>query len=653
VAQERVEFLFAAQVEGQQQMQKLIASVDSLRAETEKLKGANAGLASSTETVIRNGTRYNNVADAQSKQLRQQRQGTQQLGMQFNDLATSISTGASPIQAFNQQLGQVGFAMSQMGGAAGKVGAFLAGPWGAAILVATMVLTPFIESLFDVSEATKEAEEAAKKMDSAVEARMQSEYNLRLALADTAKEYRQIRLEMMANAAQAVKTASVELNARLKVLNALQAEQEALEEKAAGAGGLRAQAEMTTGQVLDRARVGGGIKNSITAVKAQITALEGATAKLNAATIDVAQAQRKVDKGTSEPKNKTVSEIEKLRAAQQKVIDEFEAGKLTYADFETQLTAVTDAYKEARNPAEEFLSKFKEADQAAKKFDDAAVNLANKSLPDWLIALRSINAEYKFLADNNRETTKRMSDLGQMATATAAGPLEAMLEKYEKMNTGLSPIQEDMAALAHIMNILSEEGSAAGVNLEYIAMLYKRIREEMDKAEVTKKNAEIKSSFESIGNAVSDAFKGMLTGATSFKDGMKSIINSVIDELWKLYVVKQIVGFFTDTVMPALKIPKFANGTMNAPGGLALVGERGPELVNLPKGSQVIPNHKMKGGIGGGINITVDARGSSDPAAVRAQVQQGILEAAPAIIAAAEARTTRGLRRPRLAGVMQ
>jgi hypothetical protein len=100
-------------------MQKLIASVDSLRAETEKLKSANAGLASSTETVIRNGTRYNNMADAQSKELRRQRQGTQQLGMQFNDLATSISTGASPIQAFNQQLGQIGFAMSEMGGKAG------------------------------------------------------------------------------------------------------------------------------------------------------------------------------------------------------------------------------------------------------------------------------------------------------------------------------------------------------------------------------------------------------------------------------------------------------------------------------------------------------------------------------------------------------
>lgn len=39
--------------------------------------------------------------------------------------------------------------------------------------------------------------------------------------------------------------------------------------------------------------------------------------------------------------------------------------------------------------------------------------------------------------------------------------------------------------------------------------------------------------------------------------------------------------------------PKFASGTKSAPGGLAIVGERGPELVNLPAGSQVIPNHRL------------------------------------------------------------
>jgi hypothetical protein len=34
----------------------------------------------------------------------------------------------------------------------------------------------------------------------------------------------------------------------------------------------------------------------------------------------------------------------------------------------------------------------------------------------------------------------------------------------------------------------------------------------------------------------------------------------------------------------------FQRGTRFAPGGLSLVGEGGPELVNLPRGSQVFPN---------------------------------------------------------------
>lgn len=52
------------------------------------------------------------------------------------------------------------------------------------------------------------------------------------------------------------------------------------------------------------------------------------------------------------------------------------------------------------------------------------------------------------------------------------------------------------------------------------------------------------------------------------------------------------------------KIPGFANGTNFAPGGDALVGERGPEVIRLPKGSQVTPNHNLKG-LSGDTNITL------------------------------------------------
>lgn len=55
-----------------------------------------------------------------------------------------------------------------------------------------------------------------------------------------------------------------------------------------------------------------------------------------------------------------------------------------------------------------------------------------------------------------------------------------------------------------------------------------------------------------------------------------------------------------------LRLPRFASGVENFSGGLAVVGERGPELVNLPRGSDVIPNHK----IGAGqttINVSINA----------------------------------------------
>lgn len=45
----------------------------------------------------------------------------------------------------------------------------------------------------------------------------------------------------------------------------------------------------------------------------------------------------------------------------------------------------------------------------------------------------------------------------------------------------------------------------------------------------------------------------------------------------------------------------YAGGGSNLPGGLALVGERGPELVNLPGGSDVIPNHRL----GTTVNLSV------------------------------------------------
>ena len=61
-------------------------------------------------------------------------------------------------------------------------------------------------------------------------------------------------------------------------------------------------------------------------------------------------------------------------------------------------------------------------------------------------------------------------------------------------------------------------------------------------------------------------------------------------------------------VLGAIKVPGFAQGTNFAPGGLALVGEQGPELVKLPRGSQVTPNNELQRAMGGDAGFVLSHR---------------------------------------------
>ncbi len=79
----------------------------------------------------------------------------------------------------------------------------------------------------------------------------------------------------------------------------------------------------------------------------------------------------------------------------------------------------------------------------------------------------------------------------------------------------------------------------------------------------------------------------------------------------------------------------YANGTNYAPGGLSVVGERGPELVNLPQGSGVMSNHKLMQSLNDNnnqpsiapANLNVNVIGANGDEHVRALVRQGVGQA--------------------------
>lgn len=81
----------------------------------------------------------------------------------------------------------------------------------------------------------------------------------------------------------------------------------------------------------------------------------------------------------------------------------------------------------------------------------------------------------------------------------------------------------------------------------------------------------------------------------------------------------------------APKVPGYANGTNFHPGGLAVVGERGPELVSMPRGSRVTPNGEWGGG--GKLQVEVVANNNGFGAIVRNHAGQVVAEAAPSLMA--------------------
>jgi len=138
------------------------------------------------------------------------------------------------------------------------------------------------------------------------------------------------------------------------------------------------------------------------------------------------------------------------------------------------------------------------------------------------------------------------------------------------------------------------------------------------------------SAGRSLGTKVIDGIKEGISGAASIASGLaqavknkvRGVINSgIIDR------VNRAVEFTIDlpfggsfTVNPP-NIPHIARGTGNFPGGLAMVGEFGRELVNLPPGAQVASARETKRiTSGGGEGVVVNVHTNADPYAIGREV---------------------------------
>lgn len=243
------------------------------------------------------------------------------------------------------------------------------------------------------------------------------------------------------------------------------------------------------------------------------------------------------------------------------------------------------------------------------------------------------------------------------AAANLRRELDAVLAKADPARARGQQLFADIGTLfeAERAGLISPEERQAEGNRLLGQNVPESVKRSKDAAEELMRGmADLGSTSKEITTAISDNFAQMADRTLQALDRMVGAIRGggfldILSSVINFGIQLGGMGAFGSKIQSNILAGARANGGQVNAGRAYLVGERGPELFMPQAHGQIVANDNMRGG---GMTINVDARGSSDPEAVRRQVQQGILEAAPSIVAAAEQRTISTLRRPRLAGVM-
>jgi tape measure domain-containing protein len=266
------------------------------------------------------------------------------------------------------------------------------------------------------------------------------------------------------------------------------------------------------------------------------------------------------------------------------------------------------------------------AGQELLQFTNAGVGLSQQIEKN----LHITNATFDTMMQKGQISAQTVTEALRSMTANGGLFFNGMERQSKSFNGVLSNLSDDFVRLGNNIVGISDSGDIRQGSLfakltGYANELLKMIDKNRDAIEryasalldrlVGFINTQVVPALQKFGKELlayisspkfQEDMKHLWTGVQNIATGFMAIVNTT----------GAVVGFF-DTVYnrakPVIDALKFINnfspagivgnagmfglkklfgyaeGTDNHPGGLAIVGERGPELVNLPQGSQVIP----------------------------------------------------------------
>lgn len=214
----------------------------------------------------------------------------------------------------------------------------------------------------------------------------------------------------------------------------------------------------------------------------------------------------------------------------------------------------------------------------------------------------------------------------------AAPPVNRLGGGLDQLKDKAGGAKEKLSALQNVLKSLKEELQMLQATLwmtDLDASIWEKQREAGVAAETVNGRLidsqmrqidgmkRLKAATDEWKDSISSAFSSFITQGGSFKKVLSDIIGKLAEMMMsrafeKLWDTGGGKGFLGGT----MKLLGFSNGTNFAPGGFARVHERGGEIMNLPRGTQIIPNDISKrmadnaSKNGGGGNITIGFDGS-------------------------------------------
>jgi len=252
----------------------------------------------------------------------------------------------------------------------------------------------------------------------------------------------------------------------------------------------------------------------------------------------------------------------------------------------------------------------KDATAAAKAADDEET----ASMERYAKMVREI--EQAWLDEANAEAAARALSVGAVDTSTGAPGGELQLkdpgQAITDLPTKITPAVEAMNALNSSFFSFNEVFASVAENIGTNGSILANIALAMGSSmqEAASKGV---NSFAELGNAAKEAASKIIRAY--IQEGVAAAVAKALGGVPFPFNIA--AGAAAGALAPALfskalgaiGIQGFAKGTSSAPGGLSLVGEKGPELLNIPKYSQVYTANqtsKMLSGMDGGGGVTLD-----------------------------------------------